>query len=77
MNALCLCNPCHRHFTANPLDFHAWLEGHLGKGHMDILNEKRRGIFKTTKQSRKEIAAHYREQIRLMEAGAHDLVSYQ
>ena len=39
LNALCLCRNCHRHFTANPLDFTKWLEGYVGRGYLDILVE--------------------------------------
>ena len=77
MNGLCLCSTCHMDFTANPLDFEAWLREYVGQGYMDILNEKRNRIFKTTKAIRKEIARHYRAEIKLLEAGPHDLVSYQ
>jgi hypothetical protein len=41
------------------------------------LNEKRQRIQKTTAAYRKEITKHYRQQIKLMEQGAHDLVSFQ
>ena len=77
LNILCLCHTCHRTFTENPLDFETWLNGYLGQGYLDILNEKRQSLFKTTAAVRKDIARHYREQIRLMERGPHDLVSYQ
>jgi HNH endonuclease len=77
LNVLCLCHTCHRYFTANPLDFDVWLKRYLGQGYLDILNEKRRKLFKTTKSTRAEVAKHYREQIKLLEAGPHDLVSYQ
>lgn len=77
LNALCLCHTCHRRFTENPLDFETWLRGYLGQGYLDILNEKRNQIFKTTKAIRADIAKHYRGQVRLLEAGPHDLVSYQ
>jgi len=69
MNALCLCFSCHHRFTANPIDFSKWLERHLGRTHLDILNEKRNKTLKTTAQLRKDIAAHYREQFRNMEDG--------
>ena len=32
MNAVCLCHYCHLTFTANPLDFTAWLEQYKGQG---------------------------------------------
>ena len=77
LNGLCLCSYCHREFTENPLDFEKWLRDYVGQGYLDILNEKRRVTFKTTKTIRSEIARHYRQQIKLMELGPHDLVSYQ
>lgn len=77
LNALCLCHTCHRVFTENPLDFEIWLKSYLGQGYLDILNEKRNRLLKTTKSYRQDVARHYREQIRLMESGPHDLVSYQ
>jgi len=77
LNGLCLCHTCHRQFTENPLDFTKWLQEYVGQGYLDILNEKRNTIFKTTKPIRAEIAKHYRKEIKLMEAGPHDLVSFQ
>lgn len=77
MNALCLCHACHRYFTENPVDFNQWLQETVGQGYLDILNEKRNRIFKTTKASRAEIAKHYRQELKLLEAGGHTLVSYQ
>ena len=64
MNAVSLCFSCHHNFTANPLDFTRWLEGHVGHGHLDILNEKRNAMMKTNAALRKEIATHYREQFK-------------
>jgi len=77
LNILCLCHTCHRTFTANPLDFENWLKGYVGSGYLDILNEKRQRIQKTTAAYRKEVAKHYRAQIKLMEQGPHDLESFQ
>ena len=69
MNATCLCAGCHMRFTEQPLEHIRWLEKHLGRAHLDILQEKRNQILKTTKQLRSEIAAHYREQFNQMEDG--------
>jgi hypothetical protein len=77
LNGLSLCRACHMNFEANPLDFTNWLTGYVGQGYLDILNEKRNRIQKTTKLYRKEVAAHYRAEIKLMEQGPHDLVSFQ
>jgi len=76
-NAVSLCYACHQKFGANPLDFHAWLHIEHGPGHMELLNEKRRAIFKTTAQMRKEIAAHYRQEYRRMtETGDRTPINY-
>lgn len=67
-NAVSLTSASHRYFTENPIAFHDWLEATLGEGHMAILREKAQGHMKTNAAVRKEIAKHYREQFRLMEA---------
>ena len=76
-NAVCLCRTCHRKFTENPIDFTHWLNEYLGEGHMELLNEKRNNLMKTTKTLRKEIATHYRLEHKQMEADEHyEPVSY-
>jgi len=77
LNVVVLCHHHHRHFTENPLEFTRWLEGYVGRGYLDILNEKRNQTFKTTKAIRSDIAKHYRQELKKLEAGTHDLVSYQ
>jgi hypothetical protein len=78
LNALCLCHSCHHTFTANPLDFTSWLQEYVGQGYLDILNEKRNQILKTTKPMRQDIAKHYRvEYKRMVNEGNYNLVSYQ
>ena len=69
MNAVALCRYHHQQFTANPIEFTRWLEGHLGEAHMEILAEKRQHLLKTTKALRKEISDHYREQFNQMGDG--------
>lgn len=65
-NAVCLCHWCHRDFTENPLKFTDWLNQYFGEGHMEILREKQRGIFKATPEIKKEISKHYRDELKLM-----------
>ena len=77
LNALAMCHSCHRSFTECPVAFTRFLEEYVGAGYLQILNEKRNGIFKNNKAIRAEITAHYRNEIKLMEAGRHDLISYQ
>ena len=76
-NCCCLCSGCHRKFTENPLDFNDWLLAEYGQGRLEILREKKRAIFKTTKPIRLEIAKHYREEYRRMvRENSTDLVSF-
>ena len=77
LNCIIMCHHHHRYYTENPVEWTRFLEGYLGKGYLDILNEKRNTIFKTTKAIRSDIAKHYRAEIKKLEAGPHTLVSYQ
>jgi hypothetical protein len=87
-NLLCLCSHHHRYFTENPTEFTRWLEGkfddngnwvegYLGKGHIDILLEKKNILMPTNKKLRAEIAKHYRLELRKMEQDpSYEPVSY-
>jgi len=66
-NALSLCHQCHSWFGENPADSGRWLETMIGTGALDILREKRDRTFKITKADEKEIAAHYRKELKNME----------
>jgi hypothetical protein len=71
------CHRCHRYFTENPLQFIDHLTMVWGEGHMQLLREKARENLKTTKELRKEISKHYREQFKLMEADPeHEPISW-
>lgn len=63
-NALALCFSCHQWFGGNPWESGLWLEEKIGKGTLDILTEKKNMKFKITAQDEKEIAKHYREQLK-------------
>ena len=76
-NCVSMCSGCHRAFTEHPIAFNDWLLAEFGAGRLDILREKKRAIFKTTKPIRLEIAKHYREEYRRMvRENSTDLVSY-
>ena len=76
-NAVCLCHWCHRDFTENPLKFTDWLDQYFGKGHLDLLREKRNQILKANDLVKKEISAHYRSEFRKMEQDeTHQPISY-
>ena len=44
----------------------------LGEGHMELLREKMNSKVKVTKAEEKEIAKHYRAQLKLMQSGEQD-----
>ena len=87
-NLVCLRSYQHRYFTENPTEFTRWLEGcydkdgnwiegYLGRAHMEMLLEKKNVLMPTTKQLRKDIAKHYRDEFRKMEADpAYEPISY-
>ena len=65
-NAVCKCTTCHRWWHENPTESGAWFINKYGQGVMDILTEKRNSRIKVTKLEEKEIAKHYRQQLKLM-----------
>ena len=76
-NCVALCSGCHRRFTEHPMDFTSWVYRHFGHGHVDLLFEKRREIFKTTKSVRTDISRHYRNEFRhMVKENSRDLVGY-
>ena len=66
-NALALCCYCHEWFGGNPADSGKWLEEKLGDGTMEILREKKNSKMKVTKLEEKEIAAHYKQQLKKLQ----------
>ena len=63
-NALALCFSCHEWFGGNPADSGVWLEQVLGAEMLEILREKRDSKVKIPKAEEKEIAAHYRKELK-------------
>lgn len=83
-NAMALCYACHEWYGGNPADSGAWLRGVLGDGMLDLLREKRDLGVRVTKDEEKEIAAHYRRELKDMRqmrkqgvTGRIDFVSWQ
>lgn len=66
LNAVCLCTSCHMHYTANPLQFTQFVIKQIGELGHDILLEKSQSFLKVTKDLKKEISAHYRQEFRKM-----------
>lgn len=67
INADCLCTGCHRKFGESPIDAMGWLIEYAGEGELALLMEKRNATFKVPKTEEKEIAKHYREQLKIIE----------
>jgi len=83
-NAQSLCFSCHSWYGGNPADSGLWITELLGDGYMDSLRERRDCKMKITKIEEKEIAKHYRIQLKSIEnarlmgvAGRIEFMSYQ
>lgn len=83
-NALSMCFSCHSWFGGNPADSGHWLETEIGEGVVQVLREKRDSGVKVSKLEEKDIAKHYREQLKIIEKkringhdGFIDFVSWQ
>lgn len=83
-NALSMCYGCHQWFGGNPADSGRWLEQFIGEGALDILREKMNSKVKVTKLEEKEIAKHYRKELKKIQEkrdsgfdGDIDFESYQ
>ena len=66
-NAQCLCTSCHAWYGGNPADSGVWIEGIRGEGSMAILREKRGSMIKVSKAEEKEIARHYRQELKIID----------
>ena len=67
-NVQALCFSCHQWFGGSPADSGAWITELLGAGHIELLREKRDSKVKVSKLEEKDIAKHYREQLKIIEA---------
>ncbi|GAM63643.1 hypothetical protein JCM19232_2623 [Vibrio ishigakensis] len=79
-----MCAYDHAWFGENPADSGRWLESFIGEGTIELLREKMRSKVKVTKAEEKEIAKHYRSELKRIEelraqgvTGYIDFVSYQ
>ena len=66
-NAQALCFACHKWYGESPADSGLWINDLMGEGAMAILREKRDSMVKVPKTEEKDIAKHYREQLRILE----------
>ena len=77
-NALSLCFGCHQWFGENPADSGLWLEKLLGSGVIDILREKRDSGVKVSKLEERDIAKHYRAELKRIESDPdYEFVTWQ
>ena len=76
-NVQALCFSCHQWFGGNPADSGYWITELLGEGHMELLREKKNSKVRVSKLEEKDIAKHYREQLKLLEDGAETFISWQ
>ena len=77
LNQVVMCASCHAYYTDRPVEWRPFLERELGSGHLELLQERQRQIFKVNKQVKADISRHYREEYRRMEStGDRNLVDY-
>lgn len=67
-NALALCFSCHQWFGGNPYEAGRWLESVIGEARLEMLVDMKNARHKVPKAEEKEIAAHYRAQLKEMQA---------
>jgi hypothetical protein len=69
LNGFSLCFRCHLHLGANPHEHSEWVRGMLGPIAYNVLCEKRQQILrKNERPTDKELAAHFRSELKRMEA---------
>ena len=83
-NVIPKCHTCHRWWHENRTESGAWFKAKYGEGVVDLLLEKKNLKVKVPKTEEKEIAKHYREQLKIIEqkrldgaTGFIDFVSWQ
>ena len=83
-NALPKCHGCHRWWHENPTESGKWFEDKYGPGLVELLREKKNNKFKIPKVEEKEIAKHYRFELKKIKekridgaVGYVDFLSYQ
>lgn len=83
-NAVPKCHTCHRWWHENPTEAGLWFVATFGQGIEDILLEKKRIKIKVSKLEEKDIAAHYRKELKKLlahrangETGKLDFESWQ
>jgi hypothetical protein len=65
-NAAAHCFSCHQYLGGNPIEFSEWINDHIGDEAFAELRAKKEKIKKRTKREKKEIAAHWRAQLKYL-----------
>ena len=65
-NACAHCFSCHQSLGGNPVEFAEWIDTYLGSEAAQELRERKNQIKKRTKGEKKEIAAHWRAQLKYL-----------
>jgi len=76
-NAQALCVTCHSWYHSHPTESGKWVEEILGEAMVELLIEKKNSKVRVSKLEEKDIAKHYREQLKLLEDGAETFISWQ
>ena len=66
INAQALCYSCHQWYGGNPAESGIWIRNLMGKMH-DLLVEKMNLKCKVSRLEEKEIAAHYKNETKMIE----------
>ena len=66
-NACAHCFSCHQYLGGNPIEFAEWIESYLGTEAAQALRERKNQICKRTKKEKKEIAAHWKAQLKYLQ----------
>lgn len=84
LNTKALCFSCHQWFGGNPVDSGYWITELFGEGRIQLLRELRDSGIKVPKTEEKEIAKHYRLELKKIlekraegQTGFIDFISYQ
>lgn len=67
-NAVCLCATCHARFTDHPWEFSTFLDRTVGRGALELLNERMRSNIKYSKLDQAEMRKHYGAELKRMRA---------
>lgn len=76
-NAMCKCSTCHDWWHANPTESGIWFRNLVGAGFYELLTERKNSKVRVSRLEEEEINKHYKEQLKLLKAGADDFESWQ